>query len=138
EIVQIEAKHGGIGAPAEIVTGGECAIGVRGVLRDGRRVLLLGGVAHVTTTTPSVCTTPSAEGTHVWWVVGDGATAVRAVAPGACALVAVLGSLSAEAAITVQPKPEQPSPSAPSSSAQPSAAPAPSSSVQPSAAPAPH
>lgn len=113
EIVAIDLKKGEIGAPSVLREGGAAGVGVRGTLEDGRRVMLLGDVARVASSTPDVCATPAEVTERVRLVLGDGAVVVDAIAPGACGLVATLGSLRAETSMAVEPKPEEPAAGAP-------------------------
>lgn len=104
ELAFVDGRVQGLEAPSTVREGTNRGAIVRGVLDDGRRVVLLGDVARVESATPEVCTTPADETEVGRWTFGDGVTAVEAVKEGACRLVATLGALRAEVAVTVEPK----------------------------------
>lgn len=103
EIVALDLKTGKIDAPSSIRVGQGEGVAVRGLLKDGHRVVLLGDVARIDSATPEVCTTPTDLTTQIRLALGDGAVAVSAVAPGVCTLVATLGSRRAELSVAVEP-----------------------------------
>lgn len=122
-IVTVELTAGVAPLPAGVRQGRGIGAAVRGVLADGRRALLLGDVARVTSATPDVCATPADPTERARLVLGDGVTAVDAAAPGTCTLVATLGALRAEATFPVEPaaQPAPPAPAAPAAGTSPSA-----------------
>lgn len=123
EIVAVDLPAGVAPLPASVRAGRGIGAAVRGSLADGRRALLLGDVARVASATPDVCATPADLTERARLVLGDGVTAVDAAAPGACVLVATLGSLRAEATLPVEPA-ERPAPPPDEASTSAGAAPA--------------
>ena len=112
-VVAVDLEKGEVRAPSGLPQGRGLGVVVRGELADGRKVLLLGDVATVTSATPEVCATPPAMTEQARLIFGDGIVAVDGTAPGKCTLVATLGALRAEAELTVEPAPSgsgQPAP----------------------------
>jgi hypothetical protein len=106
EIVALDLQAGAVESPSSVGQGRGLGAAVRGVLQDGSRVLLLGDVARIASATPDVCATPADLTERARLVFGDGATAVDAVSPGTCTLVATLGALRGEVSMTVEARAE--------------------------------